>query len=125
VLGAAIGVEREYHGHPAGIRTLAMVATGSAMFSEIGVALASSHVDATRIAAQVVTGIGFLGAGAILRGAGDVKGLTTAAAVWVAAAIGMLAGFRLFIVATVMTLVVIVALAGLRPLARRLPRRED
>jgi putative Mg2+ transporter-C (MgtC) family protein len=102
-----------------------MVAVGSAIFSEIGVALAGPNVDPTRIAAQIVTGVGFLGAGAILRTSGDVKGLTTAASVWVAAAIGMAAGFRLFLLATVMAVVVVLALSGLRPLARRLPRRPD
>ena len=118
-------MEREFHGHPAGLRTLAMGAVGSAIFSEVGVALVGPHEDPTRIAAQVVTGVGFLGAGAILRTSGDVKGLTTASSVWVAAAIGMAAGFRFFLLATVMTVVVIAALAGLRPLARRLPRRPD
>ncbi len=102
-----------------------MVAAGSAVFSEIGVALAGPHVDETRIAAQVVTGIGFLGAGAILREQGDIKGLTTASSVWVAAAIGMAAGFRLFILASLATALVLLALTGLRPLVRRLTPHED
>lgn len=97
-----------------------MVAVGAAIFSEVGAAVAGPHVDPTRIAAQVVTGVGFLGAGAILRTGGDIKGLTTASSVWVAAAVGMAAGFRLFIFATVMTAIVLLALTGLRPLARRL-----
>ena len=101
------------------------MAVGSAIFSEIGVALGGAHVDETRIAAQVVTGIGFLGAGAIIRDRGDVKGLTTASSVWVAAAIGMAAGFRFFLLASVLTVVAIAALAGLRPLVRRLPRHPD
>jgi len=104
---------------------MAMVSVGSCIFSEVGLALAGPHVDATRIAAQVVTGIGFLGAGAIIRQRGDIRGLTTAAGVWVAAAIGMATGFRLYILATLGTAMVVVALAGLRPIARLLPRHED
>lgn len=101
-----------------------MVAVGSALFSEIGAALAGPRVDQTRIAAQVVTGIGFLGAGAILRDRGGIKGLTTAASVWVAAAVGMAAGFRLYILASVATAMVLIALIGLRPLTRILPRAD-
>lgn len=105
---------------------MAMVAVGSAIFSEIGAAVAGPQVDPTRIAAQVVTGIGFLGAGAILRGGTrDIRGLTTAASVWVAAAVGMAAGFRLFILAGVGTAMVLGALVGLRPLSRRLTQHED
>lgn len=103
-----------------------MVAVGSAIFSEIGIAVVGPHVDPTRIAAQVVTGVGFLGAGAILREGGGIRGLTTASSVWVAAAIGMAAGFRLFILASVSTAVVLLALIGLRPLSARLgPRHEE
>ena len=122
-LGAAIGLEREYHGHPAGLRTLAMVSIGSCIFTELGVALAGPHVDPTRIAAQVVTGVGFLGAGAILRDRGDVRGLTTAATVWVVAAIGMAAGFRLFVLAAVGALLVVGALTLLRPLGELVASR--
>jgi len=94
-----------------------MVAVGSAIFSEIGVALASAHVDPTRIAGQVVTGVGFLGAGAILRSGANIKGLTTASSVWVAAAVGMAAGFGLFIFAAATAAMVLIALTALRPLA--------
>jgi putative Mg2+ transporter-C (MgtC) family protein len=122
-LGAAIGLEREYHGHPAGVRTLAMVSIGSCIFTELGVALAGPRVDTTRIAAQVVTGIGFLGAGAILREGGGIKGLTTAATVWVVAAIGMAAGFRLFILAALGSFLVVAALTLLRPLGELVSKR--
>lgn len=123
MLGAAIGLEREYHGHAAGLRTLTMVSIGSCIFTELGVALAGPHVDATRIAAQVVTGVGFLGAGAILRDRGDIRGLTTAATVWVVAAIGMAAGFRLFVLASVGALLVVGALTLLRPLGDAIAAR--
>ncbi|MDQ6918913.1 MAG: MgtC/SapB family protein, partial [Candidatus Dormibacteraeota bacterium] len=100
VLGALIGIEREYRGHPAGVRTLAMVSVGSCIFTAVGIFVFPGHVtDPTRIAAQVVTGVGFLGAGAIFRADDGVKGLTTAATVWVVAAIGMSVGFGLYLVA--------------------------
>lgn len=102
---------------------MALVSIGSCVFAELGVALAGPHVDETRIAAQVVTGVGFLGAGAILRSEGDIRGLTTAATVWVAAAIGMSAGFRLFILAAVATALVIGALTFLRPLGELISKR--
>ena len=95
---------------------MALVCAGSCIFTELGVALAGPHVDQTRIAAQVVTGIGFLGAGAILRDRGGIKGLTTAATVWAVAAIGMAAGFRFFIFASVAAAVVVTALTLMRPL---------
>jgi putative Mg2+ transporter-C (MgtC) family protein len=111
-LGVVIGIEREYHRHPAGLRTMAAVSVGSCLFSVIG---AFTHnTDPTRIAAQVVSGVGFLGAGAILRSGISVHGLTTAAAIWVVAAIGMAAGFGLFIVSTVCTLLVVVFLVVLK-----------
>ena len=110
-LGAAIGLEREYTRHPAGLRTMALVAGGSCLFTSIGAYIGLQHTDPTRIAAQVVTGIGFLGAGAILRQQDQVKGLTTAATIWTVAAVGMAAGLGLFLVAiaaTVLTLVVLI-----------------
>ncbi len=120
-----MGLEREYHGHPAGVRTLALVAGGSCIFTELGVALAGPHVDETRIAAQVVTGIGFLGAGAILRDRGDIRGLTTAATIWAVAAIGMAAGFRFFVLAPLGTLLAIATLTLLRPLGRLVRDRGE
>jgi len=113
-LGIAVGLEREYHHHPADLRTIAAVSVGSSLFSVIGIF--AQHTDPTRIAAQVVTGVGFLGAGAILRSGASVHGLTTAAAIWVVAAIGMAAGFGLFILSTSCTLMVIVLLVLLKRL---------
>ncbi|HYM97857.1 MAG TPA: MgtC/SapB family protein, partial [Candidatus Sulfotelmatobacter sp.] len=84
LLGLALGAEREYHGHPAGLRTMALVSVGSCLFTGLGLLPEfGSRVDPTRIAAQIVTGVGFLGAGAILRQGTDVRGLTTAASIWV------------------------------------------
>lgn len=123
VLGAVVGVEREYRGHAAGLRTMAMVSTGSCLFTLLGAALFSTGTDPTRIAAQVVTGIGFLGAGTILRGVSGVRGLTTAATIWVVAAIGMAAGFGTYVLAVGTAAIVLAALITMRVLRRRfLPR---
>src|SRR5512140_1676985 len=91
-LGGAIGLEREYRHKPAGLRTNMLIALGSALFAILSVEVGASAGSPDRIAAQVVTGIGFLGAGAILRSGQNVHGLTTAATIWVNAAIGMAAG---------------------------------
>ena len=120
LLGAIVGIEREYRGHPAGVRTLAMVSVGSCIFTAAGLFLFPGHAtDPTRIAAQVVTGVGFLGAGAIFRSEDGVKGLTTAATVWVVAAIGMATGFGLYVVAAGGALLVLIALAVIRPIELR------
>jgi len=114
VLGGLIGVERETHGKPAGFRTHVLVSVGAAMFSLVSLLIAESapfSVDVSRIAAGVVTGIGFLAAGSIFRGKDQVSGLTTAADIWVMAAIGMAAGlgyYFLTVTATVISLVVLI-----------------
>src|SRR3989344_1180552 len=110
-LGALIGVEREVAHKSAGMRTHALVALGSALFTVAPSLLSGPTIDPTRIAAQVVTGIGFLGAGIIFfdQSHSRVQGLTTAAGVWTAAAIGMAVGFGLVEVAvwaTVLTILV-------------------
>lgn len=92
LFGAFVGVEREIKEKPAGVRTLALVSIGAAVFTMVSILLAGDRADPGRIAAQVVTGIGFLGAGAILRSPLGVVGMTTAATIWVAAAIGMVVG---------------------------------
>jgi putative Mg2+ transporter-C (MgtC) family protein len=123
VIGALVGIEREYRGHAAGVRTLAMVSTGACIFTAVGVFVAPAHItDPTRIAAQVVTGVGFLGAGAIFRAEDGVKGLTTAATVWVVAALGMSVGFGLYILATAGAVLVLIGLVLVRPLELRFLR---
>ena len=123
IIGALIGIEREYRGHSAGVRTLAMVSVGAAIFTAVGVFVAPAHItDPTRIAAQVVTGVGFLGAGAIFRAEDGVKGLTTAATVWVVAALGMAVGFGLYIVASAGAVIVLIGLVLVRPLEIRFLR---
>ncbi|HEV3233544.1 MAG TPA: MgtC/SapB family protein [Candidatus Dormibacteraeota bacterium] len=125
LLGAAIGVEREFSRHPAGLRTLILVSMGSCLFTSLGVALASNVTDPTRIAAQVVTGIGFLGAGAILHQGNIVKGLTTAASTWVAAAVGMTCGFGLFVLAILATVVTVISLIAIGKVEDRFMHKHD
>jgi len=106
-LGAAIGFEREIHAHPAGMRTHLLVALGSAAFSVLSIYFfvspaapnGSLPTDPSRIAAQIVSGIGFLGAGAIIKYGTSVRGLTTAASLWATAAVGMAAGAGALLVA--------------------------
>jgi putative Mg2+ transporter-C (MgtC) family protein len=90
--GGLVGLEREVHGHPAGLRTHILVCLGSALVTVVGVRMAGPSGDPSRIAAQVVTGVGFLGAGAIIREGASIRGLTTAASIWATAAIGIAVG---------------------------------
>jgi hypothetical protein len=95
VAGAMIGLERELRGKPAGLRTIVMITMGSAMFmigSEI-ITIGPRFADSARVAAQIVTGVGFLGAGAIITNRNKILGLTTAATIWISAAIGLVIGF--------------------------------
>ncbi|HAC46227.1 MAG TPA: methyltransferase [Chloroflexi bacterium] len=126
ILAIAIGTEREYHGHPAGIRTMALVGVGACLFTTISLeSFFGSRTDPTRIAAQIVTGVGFLGAGAILRHGTDVRGLTTAATIWVVAAIGMVVGFGNYKIGIFTTALVLVTLVAIRPLERRMFHRQE
>ena len=132
VLGGAVGIERELREREAGLRTHLLVSVGSALFT-----LASAYgfrdflvhggsvvrADPTRIAAQIVSGIGFLGAGAIIRQGLSVRGLTTAATLWVVAAIGLASGAGYYSAAAITTAVALVSLGPLRVVAHRILRR--
>jgi putative Mg2+ transporter-C (MgtC) family protein len=112
-LGATLGIERELRRKPAGLGTNILVALGAALFTIISIQLKADGGTGDRVAAQVVTGIGFLGAGSIIRTRDGMHGMTTAATIWVNAAIGMAAGAGaagLAIVTTVVTLIVLIAL---------------
>jgi putative Mg2+ transporter-C (MgtC) family protein len=123
-LGGAVGVEREIREREAGIRTHLLVAVGAALFTLVGAyAFHGSNVDDSRVAAQVVTGIGFLGAGAIIREGLSVRGLTTAASLWVVAAAGMAAGAGYYWAAVVATALTVFALWPLRILSYHLIQR--
>ena len=110
LLGAAIGFEREMDRQPAGFRTHSLVALGSALFTIISSYGFVGATDPTRIAAQIVSGIGFIGAGTILHYRGGVRGLTTAASLWSVAAVGMAAGAGLLVMAAVGTVLIVVVL---------------
>lgn len=121
VLGAMLGFEREWRGKEAGLRTNTLIAIGAALFTAMSLGFGG---DPGRVAAQVVTGIGFLGAGAIMRTGGNVQGLTTAAMIWTNAAIGLTCGAGHVRLATAVTLIVLLAMIGLTPLDRMLDRRS-
>jgi putative Mg2+ transporter-C (MgtC) family protein len=116
-LGAFIGLEREIRGYPAGIRTLALVAMGSSLFTDL--TFLFGDAGTSRVSSQIVVGVGFLGAGVILRERGNIRGMTTAATIWTAAAIGMATGLSLYVVAA-LTAVAIFVLLEARPLTRRI-----
>jgi putative Mg2+ transporter-C (MgtC) family protein len=125
-LGGAIGLERELRERQAGLRTHLVVSVGAALFtlvSAYGFADFGSRVDPTRIAAQIVSGIGFLGAGAIIRQGLSVRGLTTAASLWLVAAIGMAAGAGYWEGALIATLGALLTLGPLRTIAFRIISR--
>lgn len=127
-LGALIGFERQYRARMAGLRTNALVAVGATLFvvlSAHGFAGDAGDADPTRVAAQVVTGIGFLGAGVILRDGLNVRGLNTAATLWCSAAVGALAGAGLFVVAATGTVAVLLVNVVLRAVGRVVDRRPD
>jgi putative Mg2+ transporter-C (MgtC) family protein len=123
-LGAAIGIERELRQKPAGLRTNILIGVGSALFTTVSIQLAAASGTPDRIAAQIVTGIGFLGAGAILRSGGNIHGMTTAATIWVNAGIGMAAGAGEFAMASVATAITLLVLGVLPPVERFFERRS-
>lgn len=131
-MGGLIGLEREFNDQPAGFRTHILVTLGAALFTIAGAygpafseaGPDSIRFDPTRVAAQVVTGIGFLGAGAILRRGVNVRGLTTAASIWVTAAIGVAVGLGYWVAAFATTTVALLSLLLLKPLEHALVTRS-
>jgi len=121
-LGAAIGVEREIRQKAAGLRTNMLIAVGSALFTIVSIEMAKTGGTPDRISASIVTGIGFLGAGSILRSGRSVHGLTTAATIWVNAAVGMAAGAGLYGIATIGTVITLIVLVLLPFVERYLDR---
>lgn len=127
-LGGAIGLEREIAGKPAGLRTNILICVGAALFMHLSIYVAEigfspdghPYGDTTRIAAQIVSGIGFLGAGAILHAQGAVVGLTTAATIWVVAAVGAAVGAGAYVEALGTTALMMLVLVGLRPVEHRI-----
>lgn len=128
IFGGAIGLEREIAGKPAGLRTNILICVGAALFTHLSIGIAQigftpdgrPYGDTTRITAQIVSGIGFLGAGAILHAHGAVVGLTTAATIWVVAAVGAAVGSGLYVEGAGTTALMMLVLVGLRPVERRI-----
>jgi putative Mg2+ transporter-C (MgtC) family protein len=124
VSGGLIGIEREITEKTAGLRTHMLVCIGSCLFTIAGI-FGFAHTDPSRVAAQIVTGVGFLGAGAILREGLLVHGLTTAASLWVTAAVGLAVGTGMYSVGAFAVVVTLVSLWVLRPIRRRLRRSGE
>src|SRR2546421_11867222 len=124
VLGGAIGLERELGGKPAGLRTNILICIGSVLYTHLSIAMVGAGTDPTRVAGQIVTGVGFIGAGTILHARGAVVGLTSAATIWVVAAIGVALGSGYYLDGIVTTLVVLVVLAGLGRVEKLVERQS-
>jgi putative Mg2+ transporter-C (MgtC) family protein len=120
VLGGLIGLERELRGKPAGLRTNTLICLGSCIFTIISTNLSGSEPG--RIAAQIVTGIGFLGAGAIIHSGIGIHGLTTAAVIWVVASIGMACGTKMYFLAIPAAILTLVVLLLLPPFERKISK---
>lgn len=123
-LGAVVGLERERQERAAGLRTVTMVSLGSCLFTIVG-AYGFGQTDPSRVAAQIVTGIGFLGAGTIFLRKDLVRGLTTAATIWTVAAIGMAAGTAQYFEAAFTTLLILAVLMVLKPIEKRFFKRPS
>ena len=126
LVGTLVGIEREYRGKLAGIKTNALICAASALFtasslimSEYGSISPAPSADVTRIVAQIVSGIGFLGAGAIFKSSSKVQGLTTAAVIWSVAALGILIGYGIFFATIVITLIFLIFLSIISSLERK------
>lgn len=125
LLGAVVGYERKRKGQTAGVRTFSLIAMGSTLAMLLSIYVPQEYMglkngDPGRIAAQVVTGIGFLGAGAIIQMKGSVRGLTTAAGIWMVAALGMAVGVGMYLLAIIATLLILFILVHLEQIERRL-----
>jgi len=125
VFGGVTGFERERRGKPAGLRTNVLICVGATLFTELSISMAGTVGDPGRVAAQIVTGVGFLGAGTILHSRGYITGLTSAATIWLVAAIGMAIGTDAVLEAAGATFLVVVVLRVLARLERRLAKRQE
>ena len=122
LLGAAFGIERDLNARPAGLRTSIMIAMSACLFTLVSMQgfADMNGVDPTRIAAQIVTGVGFLGAGVLLKGDRSITGLTTASSIWLVAAVGMTVAVGWYILAVSVTAIALILLVLLQPLSHTL-----
>lgn len=129
VLGGLIGLEREWRGRDAGLRTNMLISMGSCLFTVISIQgfplQGSAAQDTARVAAQVVTGVGFLGAGAFIHTRGHTKGMTTAATIWMVAAIGMAVGVSAYAMALFASVITLVILRFLHPVSKTIAKRDE
>ncbi len=129
LLGGLIGFEREWRGRDAGLRTNMLIAMGACLFTIISIKgfplQGSSAKDTARLAAQVVTGIGFLGAGAIIQTRGHAKGMTTAATIWMVAAIGVAVGVEAYVLGAFASIITVLILRFLRPVSKTIAHLDD
>lgn len=125
VLGVVVGFERWYKGKSAGIRTYALVSMGSALFTVLSIhGFGSSPAfDPSRVAAQIVVGVGFIGAGLVFLRGGSVMGLTTAAGIWAAAAMGMTVGVGFYLISIYVAILTLIIFGAIRIVERYMPRR--
>jgi putative Mg2+ transporter-C (MgtC) family protein len=123
VIGSAIGLEREYRSKAAGLRTMIMICIGSTVFTEISISIGGSSPD--RIASNIITGIGFLGAGVIFKDGLSINGITTATTIWIAAALGMAVGAGEYFVALIGSTVVLIVLSLFENLQRIIVRMHQ
>jgi len=122
LFGLLVGIERELSRKAAGLRTNVLICLGAAVFTIISIKLGGTE-SLTRIAAGVVTGVGFLGAGAIIQDRGGVHGLTTAATIWLVSGIGMACGAGFYLLATITTIIAIIVLFGLRKISHYIEKK--
>lgn len=123
LIGSAIGIEREYRSKAAGLRTMIVICLGSTIFTEISMSVVGSSPD--RIASNIITGIGFLGAGVIFKDGLTISGITTATTIWIAAALGMAVGAGEYFIATVGSIVVLVVLTLFEPFKEWIIRKHQ
>ncbi len=126
VLGGLIGLEREYKNRPAGLRTLILISVGAALFAATAsFAFGDASEGASRVVANIIVGIGFLGSGAVIKQDDSVQGLTTAASIWAIAAIAIAVALNLYFLAVVAEILVLATLFLLRRLEDRIPTKEE
>jgi putative Mg2+ transporter-C (MgtC) family protein len=129
LLGGAVGLEREWRGHEAGFRTNMLISMGACLFTIVSIRgfplEGSAARDTSRVAAGIVTGIGFLGAGTIIQSRHRIKGMTTAATIWLVAAIGMTVGVEAYALAVFSSVITFIILRFLRPVSKTVAHLND
>ncbi len=128
LLGGLIGLERELHRKPAGLRTNILICLSATLFTSLALSLKEGSPDnnsTARLLQGVITGVGFIGAGAVIQGSRSIHGITTAATIWLVSGIGIACGFQLYRTAVGVTAIALIVLWGLVPLGRRIRSREE